>query len=298
MAFLAREWRRMLGLIHCRALPRMEFMNVLRGFFALVLPIVLTGVAQAQSLEVADRQTSKRLTAQQLLADPAARDVALARDPVLGRAMVYRALPIPELLKGLSLGTEDYVEFTATDKFSIGVPVRLLLPKSSEGPKPFLAVETREAKWPPIPDRGMETAAPFFLIWQDAKPGQISSEYWVYKLASLTVTDSPFKRWPALNVAEDVPATHPARRGLDRYVALCISCHRFNGAGEGEMGPDLAKPMNPVDYFQPQAFRKFLRSSKSVRDWPGRKMPSFVEDVLSNEDMEALIAWLTYKARH
>jgi hypothetical protein len=55
--------------------------------------------------------------------------------------------------------------------------------------------------------------------------------------------------------------------------------------------------MNPVDYFQPQAFRLFLRSSKRVRDWPDRKMPSFTEEVMSNEDMEALIAWLTYKAR-
>lgn len=272
-------------------------MNVLHRLFTLLLPVALVGVAHAQSLKVADRQTSKTFSAQQLLADPTVRDVAIARDPVFGKAMRYRAIPVPELLKGLSLGTEDYVEFTATDKFSIGVPVRLLQPTSSEGPKPFLAVETPAAKWPPIPDQGKESPAPFFLIWQDAKPGEISSEYWVYKLASLTVTDSPFKRWPALNVADDLPPTHPARRGLDRYVALCISCHRFNGAGEGEMGPDLAKPMNPVDYFQPQAFRKFLRSSKSVRDWPERKMPSFVEEVLSNEDMEALIAWLTYKAR-
>lgn len=272
-------------------------MNVLRGFFMLLLLAVLTGVAQAQSLKIADRETSKIFTAQHLLADPAARDVAIARDPVFGRAMTYRAIPAPELLKGLSLGAEDYVEFTATDKFSIGVPVRLLQPKGSDGPKPFLAIETPAAKWPAIPDQGKETPAPFFLVWQDARPGEISSEYWVYKLASLTVTDSPFKRWPALNVAEDLPATHPARRGLDRYVALCISCHGFNGAGEGEMGPDLAKPMNPVDYFQPQAFRKFLRSSKSVRDWPERKMPSFIEDVLSNEDMDALITWLTYKAR-
>jgi len=272
-------------------------MNVLRGFFTLTLFIALTCAAQAQSLKIADRQTARTVTAQQLLSDPATRDVTIAKDPVLGKTMRYRAIPAPELLKGLSLSSEDYVEFTATDKFSIGVPVRLLQPKGTDGPKPFLAIETPEAKWPAIPDHGKETPAPFFLIWQDAKPGEISSEYWVYKLASLTVTDSPFKRWPALNVAEDLPSTHPARRGLDRYVALCISCHRFNGAGEGEMGPDLGRPMNPVDYFQPQAFRKFLRSSKSVRDWPERKMPSFVEDVLSNEDMEALIAWLTYKAR-
>jgi mono/diheme cytochrome c family protein len=80
-------------------------------------------------------------------------------------------------------------------------------------------------------------------------------------------------------------------------VALCISCHRFKGAGAGEQGPDLGQPMNPVDYFQPQALRTFLRSSKQVRDWPDRKMPSFNQEVMSDEDMEALIAWLTYKAR-
>lgn len=272
-------------------------MTVVRCFLAVLLIFASVAAARAQTLKIADRQSSKSVSAQQLLADPAVRDVAIARDPVFGKAMTYRAVPLAELFKGISLATEDYVEFTATDKFSIGVPVRLLLPADPKGPRPFLAIETPDAKWPPIPDQGKETPAPFFLIWQDAKPGEVSPEYWVYKLASLTVTDSPYKRWPALDVAADLPATHPTRRGLDRYVALCISCHRFNGAGEGEMGPDLARPMNPVDYFQPQALRKFLRSSKSVRDWPERKMPSFVEDVLSNEDMEALIAWLTYKAR-
>jgi mono/diheme cytochrome c family protein len=254
--------------------------------------------AQAQSLKVADRQMAKSYSAQQLLADPAARDVIIASDFVYRRAMTYKAMPVSELLKGLALGAEDYVEFTATDKFSIGVPARLLLRAGNSGPQPFLAVENPAAPWPAVPEKGKETAGPFFLIWQDARPGEISSEYWVYKLASLEVTDSPYKRWPALNVADDLPAIHPARRGLDRYVTLCISCHRFKGAGEGEQGPDLGQPMNPVDYFQPDAFRKLLRSSKRVRDWPDRKMPSFIEDVLSDEDMEALIAWLTYKARH
>jgi len=273
-------------------------MIVLRASFSLFLAVVLAGAAQSQTLKIADRQASKTVTAQQLLADPATRTVTIPNDPVYGRSMTYRALPAVELLKGLAIGREDYVEFTATDKFSVGVPARLLLDSPGTRPRAFLAIEAGTEPWPAIPDRGKETAGPFFLVWQDAKRGEISSEYWVYKLASLEVTDSPYKRWPALNVPDNLPSTHPARRGLDRYVTLCISCHRFNGAGEGEMGPDLAKPMNPVDYFQPEAFRKFLRSSKSVRDWPERKMPSFVEDMLSEEDMEALIAWLTYKARH
>jgi mono/diheme cytochrome c family protein len=272
-------------------------MIVLRTLLSPLLAVVLGGVAQSQTLKISDRQASRTVTAQQLLADPAMRTVTISNDSVYGRSMTYRALPAAELLKGLAIGPEDYVEFTATDKFSIGVPARLLLHSPDMRPHALLAIEAGTEPWPAIPDHGKETPAPFFLVWQDARRGEISSEYWVYKLASLEVTDSPYKRWPALDVPHDLPSTHPARRGLDRYVTLCISCHRFNGAGEGEMGPDLAKPMNPVDYFQPEAFRKFLRSSKSVRDWPERKMPSFVEDVLSNEDMEALTTWLTYKAR-
>jgi len=272
-------------------------MTVAHTLLSALLAVVLAGAAQAQTLKIADRQSSKTVSAKQLLADPATRTITISNDSVYGRSMTYRALPATELLKGLAISLDDYVEFTATDKFSIGVPARLLLHSPGARPSAFLAIEAGSEPWPAIPDHGKETPAPFFLVWQDAKRGEISSEYWVYRLASLEVTDSPYKRWPALAVAPDLPDVHPARRGLDRYVTLCISCHRFNGAGEGEMGPDLAKPMNPVDYFQPDAFRKFLRSSKSVRDWPERKMPSFIEDVLSNEDMEALIAWLTYKAR-
>jgi mono/diheme cytochrome c family protein len=265
----------------------------------LVLAAVLfcAANAAAQSLRLSDRKGASTVTAQQLLADPATRDITIEKDAVYGKAMTYKAIPAAELVKGLAIAKEDYVEFIATDRFSIGVPARLLLRLDGTGPVAFVAIEPPGASWPTLPDQGNKTPAPFFLVWQDAKPGEVSSEYWVYKLGEIEVTDSPYKKWPVLDVAADLPATHPARRGLDRYVALCISCHRFKGAGNGEQGPDLGQPMNPVDYFQPQAFRKLLRSSKQVRDWPDRKMPSFIEDVLSDEDMEALITWLTYKAR-
>ena len=95
----------------------------------------------------------------------------------------------------------------------------------------------------------------------------------------------------------DVPAGDPVRIGLDRFVALCMACHRFNGQGEGEQGPDLGRPMNPVDYLQPAALRKMIRNPASVRKWPDQKMPGFAEDTLSNSDLDAIIAWLTYKAR-
>ena len=53
-------------------------MNVVRCFLAVLLISASAAVAQAQSLKIADRQTSKSVTAQQLLADPEVRDVALA----------------------------------------------------------------------------------------------------------------------------------------------------------------------------------------------------------------------------
>lgn len=271
--------------------------NTRLGVVALILLCLSSVAAHAQALKIADRHASRTVTARQLLADPAARDVTIEKEPVYRQTMTYRAVPLIDLLKGLQVGSEDYVEFTALDKFSIGVPARLLLHRETGGPQAFIAIETPAAPWPALPEHGKETAAPFYLVWQNANPAEVSSEYWVYKLASLEVTDSPYKRWPSLNVAGDLPATHPARRGLDRYVTLCISCHRFNGAGEGEQGPDLGRPMNPVDYFQVPALRKFLRSSKSVRDWPDRKMPSFTEEMVSDHDIDAVIAWLRHKAR-
>ena len=61
-------------------------------------------------------------------------------------------------------------------------------------------------------------------------------------------------------------------------------------------GPDLARPMNPVDYSQPTALRKFLRDLRSVRAWPDQKMPAFSEERLPDSDIDAIVAWLAYKA--
>jgi mono/diheme cytochrome c family protein len=75
-----------------------------------------------------------------------------------------------------------------------------------------------------------------------------------------------------------------------------MACHRFAGEGEGTQGPDLARPMNPVDYFQPKALRKFLRDPRSVRAWAEQKMPAFDEKSLPDSEIDAIVAWLAYKA--
>jgi hypothetical protein len=55
--------------------------------------------------------------------------------------------------------------------------------------------------------------------------------------------------------------------------------------------------MNPVDYFQPGILKRLLRNPDSVRSWPERKMPAFSEEMLSGPDLDAIVAWLAYKAK-
>ena len=245
--------------------------------------------ARAQSLEIADRGTTKTFTAAQLLANKAMRTLQIA-DPVYKRTMSYRVLAMADLLSDLKIGSDDYVQARAVDNFSVAIPAALLKADA------FLAIETAAAPWPRLPGGGATSAGPFYIVWRRPAGGDISSEYWAYHVAALTVTDSPARRWPGLAVGTEIPAIDRIHRGLDRFVAVCMACHRFAGAGEGTQGPDLARPMNPVDYFQPAALRKLLRDPKSVRDWPEQKMPAFSEESLSAADIDAIVAWLTYKA--
>ena len=265
-------------------------------FLVLAAAFALPIVAHAQMLTVADRHSSRSYTAPALLADPATRAVTID-DVVYHRTMTYRAIPTATLLERLKVGDDDYVQARATDDFSIAIPARLLELATARA-EAFVAIEDPASPWPPLPQsKGKLSAGPFYIVWRTSGTAAISSEYWAYKLAALTVTDSPFKRWPGLAVAANVPATDPIRRGLDRFVAVCMACHRFHGEGEGTQGPDLGSPMNPVDYFQPQALRKLLRDPASVRHWPDQKMPAFSADALPDEDIDAIVAWLSYKAR-
>jgi mono/diheme cytochrome c family protein len=265
---------------------------------ALVIALALVcnlANAQAPNLTVTGRDgASKTYPRDALLALPGVRTITVT-DPVYGRTMTYRAVPTAEILKDAKVGADDYVQARATDNFSIGIPGRLLVANAPpvEG---FIAIEDPASPWPDVP-RKSGSAGPFYIVWQLAPPATVSSEYWSYRLAALVVTDSPIKRWPGLGVGAEVPASDPIRAGLDRFVTLCIACHRFNGQGEGDQGPDLGQPMNPVDYLQPAALRKMIRNPASVRKWPDQKMPGFAEDTLSNSDLDAIIAWLTYKAQ-
>ena len=76
----------------------------------------------------------------------------------------------------------------------------------------------------------------------------------------------------------------------------CFACHKMNGGGEATVGPDLNLPMNPTEYFQPSVLPRYLRDPSSVRHWADQKMPAVAADVLSDRDLEAIIAYLAHLA--
>ena len=198
------------------------------------------GLAQAPTLTVADRTTSRTYSRPELLADPRLQTVGIAYDPVYGRPMTYRAIAIAAFLNGAKIGDDDHVQARAVDDFSVSIPAGLLTSTSPSGPEAFLAVEDPAMPWPAIPGTTKGSAGPFYIVWRGGTRAEISSEYWAYHLAALAVTDSAFKRWPGLAVDAGVPAADPIRRGLDRFVAVCMACHRRCCAGTIRGGRDLA----------------------------------------------------------
>ena len=72
------------------------------------------------------------------------------------------------------------------------------------------------------------------------------------------------------------------------FVQHCLPCHRLDGGGNADIGPDLNRPMSPVEYFRPDLLRRYLREPTALRTWPGQGMPGFAESVLPAADLEAL----------
>jgi mono/diheme cytochrome c family protein len=114
---------------------------------------------------------------------------------------------------------------------------------------------------------------------------------------ALTGVEDPVRRWPQLEVDSSLPADAPERRGQAAFIKNCIPCHRLNGAGESDTGPDLGQPMNVTTYMTARGIHALIRDPKSVRTWPGQQMMGFDSEKISDADIDALIAFLASKAK-
>lgn len=266
--------------------------------FGLLAALVWTGPAAAEerSLLLKGGGAEQRFTASELLAWPDAAEVTVPEDVAFAQTRTYRAVPLLSLLPGVP-EPFDTLEGRALDGFAAQIPLSLLRGAASGGSVAWLAVEPPGQPWPNLPGQTVGPG-PFYLVWEGPERSGVTKEQWPYQLASLTAVESPAHRWPQLVVDASLPPDAAARRGQQQFAAACLSCHRLNGGGVAEVGPDLGQPMNAVDYMTPQGLRALVRDPKSVRTWPQQQMPGFSAEELPDADLDAVIAYLQHVARH
>ena len=240
-------------------------------------------------LVIADDVGERRFTAADLLAKSADVNVDGNGD-IYHQAVRYRAVPLLSLLGTNSNDRLDTVEAQASDGFVSEIPLALAA-QGVSGAVAWLAVEDSAHPWPTLPHK-TETAGPFYLVWEHPERSGVTREQWPYQLVRLSLVASPARRWPQLSVSANVPYTSFAWHGLDVFVAQCLPCHRMNGGGVSEIGPDLGRPMNPTQYLTEADLRAIIRSPQAVRAWPGQQMIGFSNTTLPDADLDALVAYL------
>ena len=238
---------------------------------------------------------TRRFTAAELRARPDAVELTIPADVSYGRAMKYRAVP---LLRLMSVAAEfDTLEARAADGFVSQIPLALVEKAKAGGATAWIAIEDPLAPWPLLPGRNA-SAGPFYLVWESPERSAIGSEQWPYQLASVAEVESPAHRWPQMVVDASVSANDLARRGQAVFTTQCLPCHQMKGAGTGIVGPDLGRPMSPIEYLSATGLRSIIRDPKAVRTWPQQQMPAFNPTMLSDADLDAVIAYLAYMAAH
>jgi mono/diheme cytochrome c family protein len=261
----------------------------------LALAAALPARAAEPVLTIAIAGTERAYTRAALLARPDAVTVQIPQDIAYGRPMSYRAVPVGNLIAADQLPPDSVLEGVATDGFVAQLRADAVCSTDRNGAVAFLAVEPADAPWPALPGKAV-SAGPFYIVWVNPAAAGVRSEQWPYQLARLNSAESPARRWPQLAVDAALPAADPVRAGQTLFVTQCMSCHTLNGAGSATMGPDLNRPMNPTEYLQPHALKRLIRDSRSVRAWDGQQMPAFTPEMLSDREIDLIVAYLGHMA--
>jgi len=271
-------------------------MRALLLFCVLLLPVLVPALARADepTIAVTVGNDTRSFTRSGLLARPDAKTIQVARDIAYRGPMTYRAVPVASLLAGTMLPRDSVIEAVALNGFVAQLPPDLLLNTDEHKAVAWLAIELAEHPWPPLPKKD-ESAGPFYIVWTGAEVGSIRSEQWPYQLAKLVSQPSPLSRWLALAVNSELPSTDPVRAGQALFIVQCLTCHKLNGAGAAEVGPDLNLPQNPTEYLTPQGLHDLIRNPRAVRTWPAQTMPA-LSDYLSDREIELIIAYLKHMA--
>ena len=229
-----------------------------------------------------------------LLARSDAVAVTIPHDVAYGRTMVYRAVPLADLLR-VPNSADSVLEVEAKDGFVAQLPLDLVNNRDPRQAVAYIAIDTAAEPWPAVPGKA-QSAGPFYVVWVGDRAASVPALDWPYQVVRMTVQDAPTKRWPALAVDARLAALDPARTGQSLFVSNCFTCHTLNRAGPAVVGPDLNVPMNPTEYLTEAGLRALIRDPRAVRAWPEQHMPGFPEEQLSDDDIGFIVDYLRHMA--
>jgi mono/diheme cytochrome c family protein len=272
--------------VRARTLPRS-----VTGLFGAALALSVAAAEPELTVNVAGRVATYAPAA--LLGLPNAATITIPQDVAYKRAMSYHAVPMATLLSGVA--ADESIRFVANDGFVATLFAAPLLAKG-DGAVAYLAVETSDTPWPPLRAGEAATAGPFYLVWTHPDRGGIVPEQWPYQIARIESVAPLSKRYPALAPAPSLSARDPAWRGFAVFETHCITCHTLNLGGDASLGPDLNVPYSPTEYMRVDALRRLIRDPQSLRRWPRAQMPAFAPGVLSDRELNDLLAYLRYMA--
>ncbi|KJZ42114.1 MULTISPECIES: cytochrome c [Pseudomonas] len=232
---------------------------------------------------------SRTWQTEQLLTHPQVQTINISNDVSYKRDMSYRAVPLSALLTGIK--PEDHLQAVALDGFAAEMAAAPLL--NTQGAQAWLAIEDPAKPWPPLSE-GKPGAGPFYLVWSNPQAGNISPEQWPFQVASIKRLSPVAERFPALLPDPALKADDPVNKGFALFQKNCLACHRLNGAGDAQFGPDLNVPYNPTEYFGADFLKRYIRDPQSLRQWPQAKMPGFSTEVLPDGDLQMLVGYLQH----
>jgi len=259
--------------------------------FLTLLALLISLPAAAAQLSIELEHASKTWQTAELLTHPDAQTVQIVDDVSYKRTMTYRAVPLAVLLPGLTPG--NHMQAVALDGFAAELTAAPLLQKN--GARAWLAVEDPDHPWPALA-QGKPSAGPFYLVWTNPQAGHISPEQWPFQISTLKQLKTVAERFPALLPDPRLAANDPINQGFVLFQKNCLACHRLNGAGDAQVGPDLNIPYNPTEYFSGDFLKRYIRDPQSLRHWPQAKMPAFAASVLPDSELDLLVGYLKHMA--
>lgn len=209
------------------------------------------------------------------------------------RMMTFKVIRLADLMEGIPVSPDATIQFFARDNFASPLEAERALNTGSGGSVAYLAIEGPGNKWPPLQSKE-DSAGPFYLVWENPELSDIGREEWPYMVDRIVVLEPASRRYAAINPEGRLGSGHLAAKGFKVFVKHCIACHKLNRIGSATKDPDLNYPMSPVEYFRNGVLKKFIRDPQSVRLFPGSNMVGFSKDVLSDAELNQLIAYFGY----